>query len=387
MAEEAGRQEIHGWTALRGVAAMWIVVYHFAPHFGDRLAFWWVDKGYMAVDLFFVLSGAVMYHVYARSIAEQRFSWADFMWKRVARLYPVHLVTMIGAVIILYGGAALGLGPAPGYNPWFASAMNVLVLHGLGVLDDLTLNYPSWSISAELVAYLFFYPLGLFMLRFKPRAALLLSVLVLLGTFLVAGQIRTALWPSPEHGQVLTHVSFQAAYMRVIPEFLLGMAVSRVGQGVRQLSRAETHGGLCMLLLLGLAALYLHLDWAFTLIGAALVGLLLVGELHPPRWSLYLGTISYSIYMVHALIEMVVFKGFEIAFGFPANGIPTVLLVVPVVLVVLAGYALHILIEEPYRKRLTRRRAAPAGFDGGARRLPSVPDPSLPRTQMPRRPF
>lgn len=76
--------EIPALTSLRGLAALTVLIFHVIPDF----------RGYLAVDLFFLLSGFVLTHVY-RQIVLTRQSYFKFLKARLARIYPVHLVILI----------------------------------------------------------------------------------------------------------------------------------------------------------------------------------------------------------------------------------------------------------------------------------------------------
>src|ERR1700751_3357252 len=100
-------EQLASLTPLRGIAALWVVLFHFCWRFPsihpDRYT-GAVYKGYLAVDLFFVLSGFVITHVYkegfARGLSARRYQ--NFLKARVARLYPLHL-----AVLLLFLAAAM----------------------------------------------------------------------------------------------------------------------------------------------------------------------------------------------------------------------------------------------------------------------------------------
>jgi peptidoglycan/LPS O-acetylase OafA/YrhL len=66
-AKQMETQEIQSLTPLRGIAAIWVICFHYAVvYFAFRPEqFSWVfNKGYLAVDIFFMLSGFVLSHVY-----------------------------------------------------------------------------------------------------------------------------------------------------------------------------------------------------------------------------------------------------------------------------------------------------------------------------------
>jgi hypothetical protein len=79
--------DIRPLTSLRICAALWVLVYHFRNHLDLGLErFGLAAKGYLGVDLFFILSGFILSHVYTRAWAERRFNYGSFLWARLARL-------------------------------------------------------------------------------------------------------------------------------------------------------------------------------------------------------------------------------------------------------------------------------------------------------------
>jgi peptidoglycan/LPS O-acetylase OafA/YrhL len=113
---------------------------------------------WFAVDVFFVLSGFVMAHVYGPVFAARGLFGrhvADFAVARVARLYPLHLVALAMlapfAFIAFWRGDAAALGP----GGWFdleLLAANLVMLHGPWMQAE-GWNFPSWSISVEMHLY------------------------------------------------------------------------------------------------------------------------------------------------------------------------------------------------------------------------------------------
>src|SRR4051812_26735215 len=99
-------QEIRSHTALRGVAALFVVIYHFVPQLRPTLD---VDsythalsRGPLWVDFFFILSGYILCYVYAVRPGTGRRAATEFLWARIARIYPLHLATLLFLAIFQF---------------------------------------------------------------------------------------------------------------------------------------------------------------------------------------------------------------------------------------------------------------------------------------------
>ena len=93
------RANLPALTGARGIAAWFVVLYHIRLSAGAQLppemiAFF--SKGYLAVDFFFMLSGFVIYLNYAERLASHRISAGEFLFRRFARIYPLHLLILLG---------------------------------------------------------------------------------------------------------------------------------------------------------------------------------------------------------------------------------------------------------------------------------------------------
>src|ERR1700733_1728230 len=87
---------ISGLTGLRGIGAAWVVLFHLK----DGSATPVLDDGYMGVDLFYILSGFVLSHVYAKQFyCGEHHRYVNFLKARMARIYPLHLF-MLGVVAL-----------------------------------------------------------------------------------------------------------------------------------------------------------------------------------------------------------------------------------------------------------------------------------------------
>src|ERR1700685_1813910 len=146
--------DIRSLTGVRGVAAVIIVVYHFGKFRldpGSPVTVWSVPHGYLPVDLFFMLRGFVIGHVYAHAFSSAAPGiYKTFLIKRFARLYPAYIV--ISAFYALK--IALGLTGDETFArfDWLDAVGNLLLLTGWG-LNIYPLIGVSWASSAELGSY------------------------------------------------------------------------------------------------------------------------------------------------------------------------------------------------------------------------------------------
>lgn len=199
--------------AFRGFAALLVAWFHSSIINGDKLLL--IKPGNIYVDFFFVLSGFVLMHAYADRIG-RGMSFYNFAVLRLARIWPLHMF-MLG-VFVLYGAvqwlafAQLGIGDGPGErNTFLALVYNVFLIHSLGVLDGLTWNYPSWSISVEYYTYLLFF--GLVLISFKARYALsaIVSLLGFVALFWMAHMLgKSSILPTYDYGIIRCIAGFFA---------------------------------------------------------------------------------------------------------------------------------------------------------------------------------
>lgn len=339
-----GRSEIRTLTALRGAVACWVLLFHYNLQLARPFSEVLLRNGHLAVDVFFVLSGFIMYYVYNAEVAAGRFSYRGFMIKRLARIYPVHFVTTMLSVAMFVVGGRLGLADGMRANLGDAWA-HLLMIHAWGVTHALRLNFPSWSISAEFFAYLCFPLLIGFVRLFSPRIVMPAAAAM----FLVYCAIYVRLFAEVPKMEDLFGLTFRFAILRILPEFVLGLAVARAA-----VRTGRATGPLLALVLAGMvAALYGGLQTLFVLLIPALILLLANWRAAVPGWLHYLGLISFSLYMVHGLIENVAFRLAEALFGWH-DGAPRWSLPVFVALAILAAAACYHLVEEPGRRLVVR---------------------------------
>ena len=290
---------------MRGIAALTVALWHvtWRNHI-TGLAF--LRNGPLMVDFFFVLSGFVMFHSYGAKIKSLDDS-RRFMIVRWGRLYPLHL-----AMLLVFGAIecgkwiALRFQLAPVASVPFAMntpgsfLANLLLIHGLGIYAGPTWNIPSWSISTEFWTYALF---AAVMLAFRNRRVFVVACATLSAAGLAVS------WSAA--GALGDTGRF--AFLRCILGFFAGVFTRAVYGSLakRQLSRGVVKSGATAALLA--AAAFVSVPAPGTLsfvcvplfmvaiLTAALAENAGVRFLSAPA-LVWLGTVSYSIYMVHPAI-------------------------------------------------------------------------------------
>lgn len=318
------RHELKALTGARGIAAWLVVLFHLRFMMtgigGAKGPMQW---GYLAVDFFFVLSGFVIWMTYADRIREGGLAAIpEFLKRRIARVWPLHIFMLGFAMVFALAIAILGH-PDWGQYPAAELPLHVLLLQNWGFTDKLTWNVPAWSISCELAAYLLFPFLALAVdWRKLPTPVLLAAALACAGfvyaVFAVAGDI------------VLGQSILTIGVFRCIGEFALGTIVCALWFRWRDRPAVPAIGATSLggaLLAAYLAGLIPQIA-AMPLVFAALVLVLaLTSGLRANPFELapvhYLGEISYATYLGHWMLWM----GFKLAFihghdmGWPLFGL------------------------------------------------------------------
>lgn len=345
-------------TSLRFFAAMWVVAYHFWPNLGLPMPAV-VAKGYLGVELFFVLSGFILCHVYLEGFGQGRFNYRAFLWARLARIYPVHLAVLLGLMLLIAAAALVGISAGDKMLVWSSLPAQLTLTQAWGLSPLGGWNHPSWSISAEWFAYLTF-PIFAFVawrLVNRPRMALVLALGLVVA--LNIGFQHAA-------GFSLTQATILWGALRIVPCFALGCAVwlswraDLIGGKVAGL-------GLALVALVGVvAAALLHApDYvAVALFGALILGLAAIStsgsSLLAQPLLVYLGEVSFAVYMVCIPWESVFTQGLGKVLALEAEHMPITLWLALYIGVIPVAMVLHHAVERPMRT-LMRRHGPPFG--------------------------
>lgn len=291
--------------ALRFVAAMFVVIFHFgdtAPvplrDIHDFLA-----RGYLATDFFLILSGFVLAKAYGAGVASGKVSLARFWLKRFARCYPTHIVTlaMLAAMVLIAGSE--GYHPTEGRYDFAGLPAQILLLHAFG-LGGGHWNIPSWTISTLLICYAFFPRLWRAMLRVPgPVLSLGLGLVILVGS----NALSLALL-----GQQQFSLPYQWCMFRAAPLFLVGLTLARAVQSrpwSALAARLTGFGGGAILL--ANAAIAGPDMISVLAICAVILGCGAAPVTRPIPGAEWGAKVSFCLFMVHTITGAVWFVGVE----------------------------------------------------------------------------
>jgi peptidoglycan/LPS O-acetylase OafA/YrhL len=89
-----------------------------------------------------VLSGFVISYVYQGAVEEGRFRYGSFLWARIARIYPLHLVTLAAVAVMGLAAAAVGVQVAAEVFDPASLPANLLMIHAWGFAPTAAFNHP-----------------------------------------------------------------------------------------------------------------------------------------------------------------------------------------------------------------------------------------------------
>jgi len=296
--------EIRSFTGLRGFAAVMVMLYHFGPDLPPGSMTTFILRGYLWVDLFFVLSGFVMAYTYRAMFARgyQFPAHLAFLRKRIARIYPLYIaVTLESAATALWQAQHPD---AP--HVWFVLAANLTMVQAWGIAPSLA--GATWSISTEWAAYLLF-PLLAAVTLFSSRRVALASAcmaLAVIGVLAVMPMDELAFDSQGRRGLLDIYSSATPApLLRCLAEFTLGLLTFRAANCLLQ--RQVLGAGPAALVAAAAVLLAVAISgWDVAAVALFPVLLLclslqqgLLGRLLSTRILYRLGEWSYAIYLIH----------------------------------------------------------------------------------------
>jgi peptidoglycan/LPS O-acetylase OafA/YrhL len=167
---EARATYLYFLDSLRAISAIVILIWHYQHFYFDGVGqssqfnrsqqplynvFGFIyENGFWAVQMFWIVSGYVFCHVYSNRAKDLK----EFASARFARLYPLHLITLLTvAAIQIISKTATGSYQIVQFNDWWHFFLNLFFISGWGFQDGASFNEPIWSVSVEIAIYGIFY--------------------------------------------------------------------------------------------------------------------------------------------------------------------------------------------------------------------------------------
>jgi peptidoglycan/LPS O-acetylase OafA/YrhL len=311
------------------------------------------------VDLFFVISGFVIAHVYQEKVGTLA-GYGSFLQRRVGRLVPLHLLTLV--ISIAVWSLVVAFGKSGNHEPSFdprciietAFFLHALVPCGNGV----SFSSVSWSIGAEMVMYLIFPVFAWLVLRTKvgfifATVLALIAAIVIDSIENVGSRSWVDLWPA----------------LRALPSFMVGVSLFCLRD---KTSRIPTPGPL-LLILLVLLSLSMIADWPHILEIGIVYAVVITAVAADARRTVSksvrrlapLGQLTYSIYMWHSLVILIVMNALGDKLLHASPGLMCVLGLCSYAIIFGVSYFSFFAVETPARRFIDNlgsnpRRTVPA---------------------------
>ncbi len=291
------RRAFQTLDGLRGVGAFLVVTRHVPDFFGPIRT----PESFLAVDLFYLVSGFVVAHAYGERLKAGGFFWT-FVKTRIIRLYPLYLFGL-GLGIVAAVAALFGYQP-DGWTSWSWPKLAEAVVAGLLLLPPLpgltanggTLDGPTWTLLPELVAN-FVYAAAI---RLMTTAALA-AIMAVCGAGLIYAELH---YHTLDVGYSLANQ--WAGLARAGFSFFAGVLVFRFC-GDKKVDSEWASWLMMAVLALALGFSPSKAATPVFELGVVLIGfpllLALASRFEPGAWTgrlfSHIGLVSYGVYIVH----------------------------------------------------------------------------------------
>jgi peptidoglycan/LPS O-acetylase OafA/YrhL len=354
--------KIYALESLRGIAALCVALFHYPS---SSILFF--EKGFYAVNFFFILSGFVISYNYSNRINKLN-DLIQFQIKRFYRLYPVHIFVLVLIFLIQtakyfvirytdlsYGSEAFGSRYT--IKDFFA---NLFLIHSIFNFSYwLSWNPASWSISTEFYTYIIF---ALIFLIFRIYKFLfIISAVILFSPIFI------------DKFNYFSLVNYNPLFNGVFFQCLFNFGNGCIIYYIFSRTKFFFSSFFCIFILVLVFAVYFFFDQSFFQYNFLFFSVIIlvfsklnyncyIYKIVNIRPLVFLGTISYSFYMIHEtviylLIQILRFV-FKIEFILDGNTAvhtlsaftDTWITLVYIILSMAAAYALHRFIELRFRK-------------------------------------
>ena len=376
------KEYLHNLTSLRGIAAILVAVLHFHFFLGPVLPYnnaGIIDKFYLMVDLFFILSGFIMCYVYESNFNKGvgKTKYKQFLTARLARIYPLHIITLCAEILIFLVLLSIGkfdILPAHMQHLYRLDAIPVQLtfLQTVGIFNFDTFNAPAWSLSAEWWAYVLFPFLFILFKKINYKNWFIGFFIVLcgwLGIELILSAMEPFMNHSPDPEKQTLDVNWHYGTLRGIVGFTAGMVIWQLFTRNKFKKLIGNGWTLFAFVSLSVISMYIKFYDTFTVILFAFIilssayGSKNINKFFSFKILRKLGEWSFSIYIWHMVIIHLVLLYFISNRTEPIKGLLRplkgdypihFLLVIFLIVISLIGWVSFKYIETPTRKWVKR---------------------------------
>ncbi|MDR2795176.1 MAG: acyltransferase [Spirochaetaceae bacterium] len=352
------KQRYEALGGLRGTAAVIVAfIWHYQHFKPESFPFSGIlylpyAYGWVMVELFFMLSGFIFFNKYGKEISEHSLSKRDFFILRFSRLYPLHWLTLfivitVKFVLKRYTGSAFFVYHN---NNIFFFLQNILCIQNGWLQTDFSFNGPAWSISVEIMMYIVFYTLFYHVRNGKTS---LIACLFLIYTGLM---MYTSGWNKPVFNDQIG-VGLMCFFIGCVTGKLLNYCKTNI-----KLERLIICASIFVILALSVIVMvyrheYLIFMGIFLFFPAALIVSLrirIISSILSLKPLLYLGEISYSIYLMHFPIQLIIIT-IAIIFDLKINYSSGIFFFIFILTVITASHIVHYCFEKPVQNFIRNR--------------------------------
>jgi peptidoglycan/LPS O-acetylase OafA/YrhL len=322
-------KRLYALDVSRGIAALSVVLWHW-QHFAyngplkpvnfDRsiqplyeLLKIFYEKGSLGVNYFYLLSGFIFFWLYKKPIAHRDVKIRSFCLQRFSRLYPLHFATLIVVALLQYlytlKNSTFFVYT---FNDPYHFILNLCFASQWGLQKGLSFNAPVWSVSIEILLYLFF-----FAVAYLHHGGIIFSFIVSFVSYVVGCSLNHEIFPGLSMffwGGFVFHFTFllsnrYRSYKKLIYSItILSWFLVFVDCYLFSLTTHTTGFGIIVKSIADLFPNYIL--FPASLCSLALAEITSNLYLKPISW---IGDITYSSYLLHFPLELAF--GLAVAYG------------------------------------------------------------------------
>ncbi|MFN8348797.1 MAG: acyltransferase [Spirosomataceae bacterium] len=348
------KSKIEVIQVIRGIAAISVVFYHCKTKLTSddslkELLDWLFNSGAAGVDIFFVLSGFVMVYSIESYVVEKEISSIDFLVRRIIRIWPAYLFFTLLYLIIQHC-----LGEVKNEINYKLVVKSVLFLPTASS-DPPHYGYPTLSVGWSLNYEIYFYCIFALSLLWKKYRYHFFFLFFITFLYLFPEMMKNTFSIKPDAGNYFENTYLNFLTNPICWEFAAGVLIGvlYVNKYASQIIKKYTPKWVAYAIVVlviwhfisGFRGGHGITGWGFSAILLMFAAVFCFDTEKYPQRLLFLGEISYSLYLVHLPVQLFLTRIFEL------NGLPMLrqgqsMLFLTVVTSLLIAYLSHELLEK-----------------------------------------